>query len=115
MHEHRILCIYTSFQLTGSVHEVRVVLEAAFDCGYRLIDVAAMYLNEALIGEALKELFESGKIKREELFVTSKVGFYLVAWFNIDQMQRIAVFKVSVQDLNNLVCLENRPNWVACA
>ena len=52
---------------------MKAALEAAFDSGYRLIDTAYAYRNESLIGEALKEIFDSGKIKREEVFVTTKV------------------------------------------
>lgn len=46
----------------------QVVLEA-LKAGYRLIDTAQAYGNEAEVGEAIKE---SG-IKREELFITTKV------------------------------------------
>ncbi len=41
----------------------------AFDAGYRYIDTASFYENEAEIGEAIKE---SG-IRREEIFLCSKV------------------------------------------
>jgi len=35
--------------------------------------LAADYKNEAEIGEALAEALNSGLVKREELFITSKV------------------------------------------
>ena len=41
--------------------------------GYRLIDCAAVYMNEREIGAVLRRLFAEGVVKREELFVTSKV------------------------------------------
>ena len=41
--------------------------------GYRLIDCASVYGNEAQIGEALAEVMGEGEIKREALFITSKV------------------------------------------
>jgi len=44
-------------------------VKAALECGYRHIDTAADYQNEASVGRAIKE---SG-IPREELFVTSKL------------------------------------------
>lgn len=48
---------------------VRVALEE----GYRLIDTAACYENENEIGDVLQEFFTSGKLKREEVFITTKV------------------------------------------
>lgn len=45
----------------------------ALQVGYRHIDCAAVYLNEKAVGEAFAEAFASGLVKREELFVTSKV------------------------------------------
>ncbi|KAG8274169.1 1,5-anhydro-D-fructose reductase-like [Homalodisca vitripennis] len=45
----------------------------AVEAGYRHIDTAYNYYNEKAIGKALKALFDSGKIKREDLFITSKL------------------------------------------
>lgn len=44
------------------------VLEA-LNAGYRLIDTAALYLNEEAVGRAINR----SKVPREEIFVTSKV------------------------------------------
>ncbi|MBP9017578.1 aldo/keto reductase [Porphyromonadaceae sp. NP-X] len=41
----------------------------AIETGYRLIDTAAIYLNETAVGNAIK----SSGVAREELFVTTKV------------------------------------------
>lgn len=46
---------------------------AALEAGYRHIDCAAMYGNEAEIGEALASALDSGLVARNELFVTSKL------------------------------------------
>lgn len=40
--------------------------------------VAADYKNEAEVGDALKEAFDSGLVKREDLFITTKVSFTIV-------------------------------------
>ncbi|EGW30932.1 uncharacterized protein SPAPADRAFT_52122 [Spathaspora passalidarum NRRL Y-27907] len=46
---------------------------AAVKEGYRHIDTAWYYGSEKYIGEALKELFDEGVVKREDLFITTKV------------------------------------------
>lgn len=40
---------------------------------YRLLDGAAAYGNEAEVGSALKDIFAEGSIKREDVFVVSKL------------------------------------------
>ncbi|KJH50463.1 oxidoreductase, aldo/keto reductase family protein [Dictyocaulus viviparus] len=52
--------------------DLTVSLKTALDNGYRLIDTAFLYQNEAIIGRVLKEYISSGKIKREDLFITTK-------------------------------------------
>jgi diketogulonate reductase-like aldo/keto reductase len=44
------------------------------ELGYRHIDTAFMYQNEAAIGKTLKKWFDSGKLKREDIFIVTKVG-----------------------------------------
>lgn len=56
-----------------SADQVANAVYGAVQCGYRLIDCASVYQNEAQIGEVLKKLFDDGVVKREELFITSKV------------------------------------------
>ncbi|KAJ4906925.1 Aldo-keto reductase family 4 member C9 [Raphanus sativus] len=48
-------------------------ISTAVKIGYRHIDCAQMYDNEKEIGAALKKLFEDEVVKREELFITSKL------------------------------------------
>lgn len=44
---------------------------AALAAGYRHIDCAACYKNQALVGEGLRDFLGSGR--RGELFITSKI------------------------------------------
>eukprot|EP01120_Amphizonella_sp_Union-15-10_P005286 TRINITY_DN1602_c0_g1_i2.p1 TRINITY_DN1602_c0_g1~~TRINITY_DN1602_c0_g1_i2.p1 ORF type:complete len:357 (-),score=66.14 TRINITY_DN1602_c0_g1_i2:91-1161(-) len=53
--------------------EVAAAVKTALELGYRNIDCAYVYGNEKEIGAALKEVFDSGKVKREEVFITSKL------------------------------------------
>lgn len=48
-------------------------MRTAIDAGYRYIDTAQMYMNEAEVGEALEEVFKQGKVKREDIFLSTKV------------------------------------------
>lgn len=49
--------------------ECRRSVVDAIEAGYRLIDTAASYMNEAAVGQGLRD---SG-VAREDLFVTSKL------------------------------------------
>ncbi len=57
-------------------YDAETVSEAvygAIQCGYRLIDCAAVYQNEKQIGAVLGRLFTENVIRRQDLFITSKV------------------------------------------
>lgn len=45
----------------------------ALDAGYRQVDTAALYGNEADVGRVLKRAFAAGQLRREEVFVTTKL------------------------------------------
>ena len=53
--------------------QVSQAVAGAIRCGYRMFDCAAVYGNEDLIGKVFAQAMENGEVKREELFITSKV------------------------------------------
>jgi alcohol dehydrogenase (NADP+) len=53
--------------------EIAAAVAGALRIGYRLFDCASVYGNEAQIGKVFEEAFTAGVVKREEIFVTSKV------------------------------------------
>ncbi|EFA02581.1 aldo-keto reductase family 1 member B1 isoform X1 [Tribolium castaneum] len=56
--------------------ELVKALNAALELGYRHIDTAYVYENEKIIGDVLKQWFTSGKLKREDLFITTKLPMF---------------------------------------
>lgn len=45
----------------------------AIECGYRLIDTAQAYYNETEVGEGIQNAIQKLGIKREDIFLTTKV------------------------------------------
>jgi alcohol dehydrogenase (NADP+) len=48
-------------------------VRSALELGYRHLDAAAIYGNEPQIGEALRQAFADGLVRREELWITGKL------------------------------------------
>jgi len=53
--------------------QTAATVRTALELGYRHIDAAANYGNEAQVGEALRGAFADGLVRREELWITSKL------------------------------------------
>nr|CAH8853012.1 unnamed protein product [Trichobilharzia regenti] len=53
--------------------EVGAAVKKALEIGYRHLDCAYVYNNEAEIGEALEESMKKLNLKREDIFITSKL------------------------------------------
>jgi diketogulonate reductase-like aldo/keto reductase len=51
----------------------KTATKAALEAGFRVIDTAERYRTEREVGEAMQEVFEAGKIKREDVFVITKL------------------------------------------
>ena len=64
-----------TFQVEKAEPEkLRQVIRNAVQVGYKLIDCAHMYENEAVIGQELDAMInKEGILKREDIFITSKL------------------------------------------
>ena len=51
----------------------RNATKAALETGFRLLDTAERYRTEREVGEAIQDVFQAGKIKREDVFVITKL------------------------------------------
>jgi diketogulonate reductase-like aldo/keto reductase len=47
--------------------------KTALEVGFRHFDCAERYRNEEAVGEAMQEVFKAGMVRREEVFVTTKL------------------------------------------
>jgi diketogulonate reductase-like aldo/keto reductase len=64
-------------------NKTRSAVKSAVEVGFRHLDAAERYRNEAEVGAALKELFADGTVRRDELFITTKL------WNNNHRPQRV--------------------------
>lgn len=63
---------YGVFRMTD-LEECENAVVQAVKAGYRLIDTAAAYENETAVGKAIKRVIAEGIVRREDLFVTTKL------------------------------------------
>jgi alcohol dehydrogenase (NADP+) len=80
--------------------EVYQAIRTAIELGYRHFDCAYIYGNEAEIGTAFADAFNNNEVKREELWVTSKL------WNNVHQKQYVAPACQKTLDLLGLSYLD---------
>lgn len=66
---------YGVFQIP-EFEECKNAVLNAIKTGYRLIDTAALYMNEEAVGAAINEAISTGIVTREDLFITTKL------WWN---------------------------------
>jgi alcohol dehydrogenase (NADP+) len=58
-------------------------IKVALQVGFRHLDCAELYGNEDVVGLAMREAFDEGTVRREELFVTTKL------WNNNHRPERV--------------------------
>ncbi len=74
--------------------ETKLATKTALEVGFRQLDSAERYRNEKEVGEAMQEVFKEGKIKREEVFVATKL------WNSNHRPERVKpAFEASLQRL----------------
>ena len=69
--------------LVSDSSETRNATIAAVEVGFRHLDCAERYRNEEEVGAALKQLLADGTVRREDLFVTTKL------WNNNHRPERV--------------------------
>ena len=65
---------FGTYQVTNP-DECKNSVLTAIRAGYRLIDTAVAYGNEEAVGAGIKAAIDEGIVKREELFITTKMWF----------------------------------------
>ncbi|CAH0555755.1 unnamed protein product [Brassicogethes aeneus] len=71
-------------------------LDVALEIGYRHIDTAYAYGNEQIIGKVLKKWFDSGKLKREDLFITTKLPLFAIKADKVEEMIKASLKSLDV-------------------
>jgi diketogulonate reductase-like aldo/keto reductase len=80
--------------LIADLAAVKNATKAALEAGFRQLDTSERYRNEKEVGEALQEVFKAGLIKRQEVFVATKL------WNNNHRPERVApAFEASLRKL----------------
>lgn len=69
----KIPCIGFGTWQSADGKEAYDAVLAALESGYRHIDTAAAYGNEESVGKAINDFLKNSSVKREELFITTKL------------------------------------------
>src|SRR3984893_14902364 len=72
----------------------KTATKAALEEGFRQLDAAERYRNEKEVGDAMQEVFKTGKVKRKEVFIATKL------WNNNHRPERVKpAFETSLKKL----------------
>jgi len=66
-------CFYPYSMWLTKPGEIEEAVETALRAGYRRFDCSPRYNNDREIGNVLQRWFKDGRLKREEVFITSKL------------------------------------------
>jgi len=85
--------------------EVRSAVSDALTAGYQHIDAAWIYQNQTEVGQGLKDAIAAsgGKLKREDIFITSKVWNHHQAPANVEVSIRETLSQLEVDYLDLLL------------
>jgi len=84
-------------RMTGE--ECQQAVEAALEVGYRHVDTAQLYDNEAAVGEAL----EAADVPREEVFVVTKVHSSALAYDDVHESTRASLGRLGLETVDLLL------------
>src|SRR5579862_1333652 len=80
--------------LIPSLADTLSATRAALEIGFRQFDCAERYRNEEAVGEAIQGVLQEGKVRREELFIATKL------WNNNHRPERVKpAFEASLKKL----------------
>ena len=105
---------------TSSVKNANI-FEQAINVGYRHFDTASYYDNEEFLGEAIQRAISAGVVKREELFIVTKIWHNEYAEPEVALRRSLAKLKLDYVDCylihwpNNLESESKKPYHVLWA
>jgi aldehyde reductase len=92
---------------------VKQMIRDSIDVGYRHFDTASVYMNDKAIGQVVNELINEGKVKREDIFITTKM-FAKLSTEHKGRKEALDNVHLSLQKLNltyiDLMLIHNPTN-----